>query len=134
MEVPESLHLFEYPKLEEGFNRIYDDYHPISSLTGGGALEFIIPKRDHEYIDLKNIQLHVKAKIVKEDGTAITAADKVAPVNLLLHSMFNSVDLYLQGERVCQDCYYSYKAYMKTLLEAKKKHPHYLVKGGQQMT
>jgi len=46
-----------------------------------------------------NIQLHVHVKIVKADGSNIgsNVNTTVAPVNLLLHSMFSQVDISLNG-------------------------------------
>jgi len=59
----------------------------------------------------------VQAKITKEDGTNLDAADPVGPVNLLLHSLFSQVDISLNGTQVTTSTNtYPYKAMLETLL------------------
>ena len=70
-----------------------------------------------QYLDLQRSRLHVKAKIVKEDGSKLEEADVVTPVNLWMQSLFNQVDVYFQQKLVSSSgTNYAYKAYMDVLL------------------
>ena len=69
------------------------DYFPITSITAGGPIEFHIPGNTEDYIDLNDIYLHLKVKIVKASGAAIDAADKTGLINLPISSLFQDVSL-----------------------------------------
>jgi hypothetical protein len=79
-------------------------YHPINQLTDGATLEFKIPAASTSYLDLKQMQLHVKATITKADGTALVlTGEDVDTVGLAnekshLHTMFSHVDMSLQQQ------------------------------------
>ena len=54
------------------------DYHPTTSLTSGGPIEFYVPGSSDEYIDLSNIYLEVTvklSKLVTGASQPLTAAD-----------------------------------------------------------
>ena len=59
------------------------DYFPITSLSSNGPIEFHIPGNTEDYVDVNDIYLHLKLKVLKADGKAIEAADKVGLINLL---------------------------------------------------
>src|SRR6478735_12593985 len=71
------------------------EYNPISSLADGVPIEFTVGGSGQDYIDLANTQLCVRAEIVQANNAAIDNTHRVAPVNLLLHSLFSEVDLKL---------------------------------------
>jgi len=74
------------------------EYHPISSLANRAPIDFDIPGSSKQYIDTNNIQLYVRAKIVRPGvDNNLVEDNTVAPVNLLLHSMFLQVDVSLNG-------------------------------------
>ena len=64
----------------------YVEYRPFGGLNALGPIDFIIPGTGSKYLDINNTQLYIKAKLTKADGSDCEAANKVAPVNLLLHS------------------------------------------------
>ena len=98
-------------------------HHPIAALDNSPDIEFFIPGTD-DYIDMNSILLMVQCKVTKEDGkeapaVSIGADDKNAylPAKYTLHSMFSSVDLFLNGVRVTQGSpTYPYRAMMDALL------------------
>ena len=101
------------------------EYNPISSLSDGVPIEFVIGGSGQDYMDLANSYIYVKAQVTRADGAAIDATDHVAPVNLLLHSLFSEVDIKLNDTLVSStNNTYAYRAYIETLLtygeEAKK--------------
>ncbi|XP_013777386.1 uncharacterized protein LOC106462055 [Limulus polyphemus] len=124
-----ELDFFSLPPIqtviEEGQ---WTEYYPLSSVTNRGPIEFCISGLRDEYLDSVQSYLHVKAKIVKLDGTNKRKdEDTSAPVNLLLHSLFSQVDVYLIDKLISSSHnLYAYKAYIETLLiyngEAKRSH------------
>ena len=95
----------------------YVEYNPISSINEGTPIEFVISGSGQDYIDLANTQLYVKAQIRKANGDAIEDASQVGPVNLLLHSLFNEVDVKINDVLITStNNTYAYRAYLETLL------------------
>jgi hypothetical protein len=106
---------------------MYVDYHPMSSETGGAPIEFDVNATGEEYLDLANILLHVRAKMVKANGEDLEAASTVGPVNNFLHSLFSQVDVSLNGTLITSSTNtYANRAYIETLLsygsDAKSSH------------
>ena len=94
------------------------DYYPVSSLSGGGPIEFHIPGNAEDYVDVNDIVLYVKFKVVTADGKAITAAEKVGLNNLPIASLFQDVSLTLgetqiEGGQMC----YPYRGYFNTVMQ-----------------
>ena len=74
------------------------EYQPVSSVQNRAPLDFDVPGSGEHYIHLANIQLYIRAKILNADGvTPLDVNNTVAPVNLMLHSMFSEVDISLNG-------------------------------------
>jgi len=93
------------------------EYHPISSIQNKGPIEFDVTGTGDQYIDVSNIQLYIRAKITKGDGTNLDPNSTAAPVNLLLHSMFSQIDISLNGTLISNATNtYPYRALMETLL------------------
>ena len=80
----------------------YVEYHPLSSITDSGPIEFDVSSNGQNYLDFANTQLLVKAKIIRGNGDDITDADHVGGVNLFLHSLFEQVDVSLNDVQVSQ--------------------------------
>jgi hypothetical protein len=95
----------------------YMEYNPISSIIGGAPIEFDVTASGYDYIDFANNYAHVRAKIKKDNGDNLVAADTVGPVNNFLHSMFSQVDVSLNGTLITSSTNtYAYRAYIETLL------------------
>jgi hypothetical protein len=79
-------------------------------------LEFLIPADNDTYIDL-NIQLLIRAKLTKADGTELDATDYTAVTNNFLHSLFSqcSITLNVVTMTPAAGLYHS-RAYLETLL------------------
>ncbi|XP_070546141.1 uncharacterized protein F54H12.2-like [Ptychodera flava] len=102
-------------------------FNPISTLAEGSPIEFVVAGSPSEYIDLPMTRLFIKAKITAADGSNLPAAAQVAPVNLLLHSLFSQLEVSLNGKVVSSsNNTYAYRSYIETLLnysnEAKSTH------------
>ncbi|GBO22378.1 hypothetical protein AVEN_213383-1 [Araneus ventricosus] len=90
--VKSELDLFLTPPTQTAIEKgQWLEYHPIANIRDGNPIEFSISGSGEDYIDLSATQLYVKVKILK-DNAKLGETDKVAPVNLLLHSLFSQVD------------------------------------------
>lgn len=94
------------------------DYYPLSSIGEGGPIEFHVPGNGDDYIDLNDICLYVRFKVLKADGKSIAAADKVGMNNLAIASLFQDVSLTI-GETQIEggDMTYPYRAYLDTVMQ-----------------
>ena len=119
-----DLALFKTPEVETATQkREWITVRPISQLTEGAAIEFNVPGTSMTYIDLKNLLLYLKLKIVKADGTHLEAEDIVGLTNNPLHSIFSQVDVSVQQHPTTEvGSNYAYKAYLDTLLECRSLH------------
>lgn len=71
-------------------NRITDKY-----------VEFHIPKAEGSFIDLSSLALELKIRVTKEDGTSLLVEnDKMVFANGLLHTIFKSATMFLNGVQV----------------------------------
>ena len=82
------------------------------------AIMFEIPSEDGAYRDLNNSYLLLKVKVTKDNGGAITAgSDACSVANLLISSLFKSVEVKLNGVLVSHaNVLHAYRAYIETLL------------------
>ena len=66
---------------------------------------------------LPQTRIHGICKIVRKDGSDVPLETDFSVVNLFPHSIFNQVDVEIDGINLsCQDNMYPYKAYLETLL------------------
>ena len=67
-----------------------------------------------EYFDLHKTRLHLKLRILRNDGTPVTAEDKVGFVNLPLQAMWKQCNLSLQKVNISPttSCFYAMKSYI----------------------
>ena len=112
-----ETNLFDPTLLQLGILNEFDrEYAPQAAIQKDMPIEFIIKGAAQHYIDLNNTRLKVKCKIVKPDGTAIDG-HYCGPVNNILHSMWQDVQVSLRGRTVSDPSnLYPYRAYLSTLL------------------
>ncbi|XP_071578895.1 uncharacterized protein F54H12.2-like [Temnothorax nylanderi] len=102
-------------------------YKPITSLGDDAPIEFVIPGHGEDYLDLTHTMLSLRIRVETSplaggggDGQTSTPggpAFKVGPVNHLLHSMFNQIDVYFNQKLVSPpNNAYAYRAYIEALL------------------
>ncbi len=90
-------------------------------------IDFSYKSSYEHYVDLANTEISLKVQLLKGDGSALTETDTVGPINLIAHTLFSDVLLFLNNDPVSMATgLYSYIAYIHTLLsygtEAKKTH------------
>src|SRR5215469_424527 len=94
-------------------------YKPIAPADNPAQLEFNCSGHSDYYIDLNSVRLLLRIKLVKTDGSDLPSGEpnKVGCVNNLLHSMFSSLSVSLNGKPVTlHETNYHYKAYIEKLL------------------
>jgi hypothetical protein len=91
-------------------------YKPIAPVDIPAQLEFNCSGHNDYYIDLNSVVLLLRTKLVKTDGSDLPTAEPntVGCVNNLLHSMFSSLSVSLNGKPVTlHETNYHYKAYLE---------------------
>lgn len=126
LEIPlPELDLMAMPPVQKSVERYIDTVHPPVSLNriwgAGNKIDFLVDSHYDEYLLLNQASLSVELVITKkgEPWTPAEAGDvaKVTPVNNLLHSLFDRVQLQCGSNGDVIDITdYAYKAYLETLL------------------
>lgn len=113
-----ELDLFSVPPTQTSIQSAnYVEYNPISTITEGTPIEFVVGASGEDYIDLSSTQLFVRAQILTGDNKKITKTSKVGPINNFIHSLFAEVDVRLNGTLISStNNTYAYRAYLETLL------------------
>ena len=97
------------------------DVHPLNNVSSGNApIEFSINSSPDEYLDLNDMMLYLRCKVVKADGSDVATAEAstAAPVNNWMHSLFSDVKLCFGSTQIEGGVHmYQYKAYLKNLLQ-----------------
>jgi hypothetical protein len=98
------------------------EYHPISSVSDKSApISFFVQGNDTQYIDLSDTAIYIRCSIEGTD-TAKTAIGlwkdfRSAPVNLLLHALFQQCQVQLNETTVTStSTLYPYRAFIETAL------------------
>lgn len=79
-----------------------------------------LPNTSADYTDLKNIELYVRGKLKRADGTALEAEEEVVLTNNCLHSLFESINLQVgHNQQEIQISNYPYKAFLRQMMNAK---------------
>ena len=115
----EELALFATPPTNSGIERTqWITYYPVSQSLSEGPIEFYIAPNSVHYTDLYRTRLHVKVRIETGNGGKLAATDKVAFVNLPIHSLWSQVDIFLQQKAVSTGVgsNYAVKSYLETLV------------------
>ena len=101
---------------------ILDEYDesigPTTAVASGSTIDFTIPGMPNIYRDLSNSYLEVQCKVAQgEKNDDIPNDAAVAPINLILHSMFKSVNVSVCGTQINDsEIMYPYRAFIETLL------------------
>lgn len=93
---------------------------PVTSLSDKSPIEFFIAGNGEHYLDVSHTILHLQVQILKDNGTAITDADSVAPCNYILNTLFSELSLFLNDKQVTSQNNYGYRAYLESLLFSSK--------------
>ena len=79
----------------------WTEYHPIASLDNYHAfIEFVMPPHTEYYTDLSQTYLYLKIGVLQTNGSNLDGGKQVSVINNFFHSMFSSIDLYLNDKLV----------------------------------
>src|SRR5882757_8552469 len=115
-----ELDLFKKPTFQGSIeNSQFIQYRPVSSLSESSTIEFDIPISPEEYLDLQNVYLWIKGKVVQQNGTDFPAAQAgYSLINYGLNTIFDQVDVTLAGTPVSQSSNaYQYLSYIEALTQ-----------------
>jgi len=115
-----ELDLFQNPLVQYSVLKTEEiAYYPVNSLDQTSQIEFrSLGNAKDTYRDLSSVYLRLKVQLVKENGSAFTTIEtQPLVVNNILHSLFQSVSLSLNGKVITNsDQNYAYRAYMENIL------------------
>jgi hypothetical protein len=96
----------------------YFKIFPQSNIKDGNVpIQFAIGSSSSHVLDLENSFLYLRCKILKSDGTKITATDTVAPTHDFFGSLFSGVEITINGYPVSSSGnHYSYRHHLFNLL------------------
>jgi len=90
---------------------------PVSSIQNRTPLYFDMSGAGNHYIDMANVMLYVCTKIMQGNNANLAADTTVAPVNLMLYSMFSLVGISRNGTQISSlTNTYLYRAMFEMLL------------------
>lgn len=115
--ITENLNYSNTRPTQSAIQEVQWSKHPcLTSLDGTDSpLEFRIDKTN-SFVDLNQTYLQVSFSILKADGKQLADKDVVSTANIMGYSMFSSVDLYIQDQKVTQDQgMYPWMMYVKIL-------------------
>ena len=97
------------------------DLLSVTSLADDSPIEFVIPGHGEDYLDLTDTMSSLRIRVESERGESTSVAPdggaKVGPVNHLLYSMFNQIDVYFNQKLVSSpNNAYAYRTYIEALL------------------
>ena len=117
-----SLDLFLLPPTQSSFQKGKTiDYHPITSLSDGGPIEFKVSGSGKEFLDLARSYLYLKVKVSKTDGSNLDGTSKVGFANYPIASLFNQVDVILGGKLISSATNtYAHRSILEVLLNNDK--------------
>lgn len=92
------------------------EYVPNASPLDAQVITFNIGGGD-EFIALDETEVEVGIRILKEDGSNLTAADKVGCINYILQSLWKNIEVILNGTSISYNgSNQSLRAYLETVL------------------
>lgn len=95
-----------------------ENIQPSSAISDLSPIVFDISGQNGmEYINLQKCQMYVKLRVLHADNIKLEDNESVAPVNLLLQSLFSQIDVSIQGKLLSSTSeYHPYKAFIQSLL------------------
>ena len=91
-----SLDLFLLPPTQSSFQKGKSiDYHPITPLSDGGPIESLGVERN---FSISHDHICISITVSKADGSNLGGTSKVGFANYPIASLFNQVDVILNGK------------------------------------
>lgn len=116
--IPAELNIFSQAKIQGAvLGHSIVPLKPVNAVTLPlSTLEFHSSGSNDFYRDLSQTYLRLRVCLRGEDGSIPDVEEDVACVNLLLHSLFQTFELFFNEQCVSRIDHYGYKSYIETLL------------------
>ena len=116
--VMKELDLFSLPPTQNSLKRVhFVEHRPLSGIIKNSPIDIVIPG-SQDYVDLKRCNLNVKFRLTHENGTPIESAEEVSIINFLSNTLWNQVDVLLNGQLVSQSTNnFGYRAMFELLTQ-----------------
>ena len=103
-------------QIQRSVEHTYVEKIVATKVEAGNPIEFTLPKV-HNYTALHDTKLELRIKITKSDGanTGDVATDKVGVANNILHTMFDKLELFINGHSKENQSNYAQRAYIDAL-------------------
>ena len=113
-----ELDYFQPQVMQLSVNAEYDRvFGPGQTIVQGGPIEFFVRGADGLYLDLNNSKIELKVKITLENGNDLPNNAPVGPVNDLLNTLFQSVEMEMAGVLVTDpNTKYAFRAIVENLI------------------
>lgn len=126
--IPSELDLFTTPPIQTSIlNETIIPYYPLTTLDKCSSIQFQINSFQDKYIDMNSIYLKLQIQLVKDDGTSYFdkneekhKENQAFIINNMLHSIFKSLSVEMNGQVVSSTQLYHYKSYLEDLLNYQK--------------
>jgi hypothetical protein len=94
------------------------ELNPVNAITDSGPYEFQISRDPDHYIYLPLTRLFGTVKVVKLDGSPLTADDNTSVCNLFPQSLFKQMEIDVEGTQLndISSSTYAIKAFLETIL------------------
>jgi hypothetical protein len=118
-----SVGSLDFRSGQQSQNVIEQQYlHEVPSITAlprdttdNAPIDFRVDKTDH-YLDLNETYVYMKMNIVHADETSLAESEYVSTVNNLAYSMWNSVEVYVNDNKITADnTFYPWMSYIHFL-------------------
>ncbi len=111
--------IFDIPTVEKAI--IYGKtvkVYPDNAVNDAGPFEFKLPASDNAFYDLNQTRLNIVMKVLKNDGTPLTANEQNAVVNMIPHALFRQIEVYVKDTQIndLSSPTYPYKVLMEVLM------------------
>ena len=118
--IDSELMLFQPVNVNRSTERVsYIDYRPNNQLSHATPVEIAITNNSSQYTDFRRSKLYARCRITTREGKKLTDDDIVAPANLLLHNLWDKVDIFLQQKQITTgSAAHSYRALLDILLNS----------------
>ena len=113
-----ELELFKRPAVQSDIlNGKFEKIYPIAKLEDSGPIEFLIENATDHFLVLRQNYLNIKFKVVNSDGSNLAADAEAGLVNYPIASLFQQVDVLLNGNLISSSTNtYAYRAMLEVLL------------------
>ena len=99
----EELNVFTIPPTQNYVKRVhFVEHRPVNGVVRNSPIDIVIPGSG-DYLDLRRCNLNVKFRIVKADGTPIESTTEIGIINFLSNTLWDQVDVLLNGQLISQN-------------------------------